>query len=173
MFLDSLRACLPRYRIEPVTEERLGDVLALFESNPAYFSKTQPHAPSLMECREDMAALPPGAVPEDKNFLAVYDRGLCVAVIDFIRGYPTPHTGFLGLFILHASCQGRGMGSTILRAIIPAAKAAGMQKAALLCHEVNVPGQAFWMAGGFRETERMTRLIDGAEYSVLWMEREL
>lgn len=171
MLIDRLREELRELRVEHITEAHLPQVLALLQSNAHYFSLTQKHSPSLEECRADMTALPPGRGMEHKRFLALYRENTCVAVVDFVTGYPTPETGYLGLLIVDGTVRGKGLGRAVLEGVFRAAKGEGLTKIALACHVVNRPGLAFWRAHGFCEVNGTYRVTDGERHRLLRMER--
>ena len=67
---DGLARRLPGWELRPVTDAGVDTVLALLQSDPAYFDleRRQPTAQSL---RDDIALLPPRCVPEQKRYLAL------------------------------------------------------------------------------------------------------
>ena len=111
---------------------RLGDqdvdaILALCEGNRLFY---QYHPP--MATREsilaDMTALPPGKGMEDKAYVGFFEGEKLVAVLDWISGYPAKETAWIGLFMVSAEKQGKGVGSGIIRDMAASLKAVGYQE---------------------------------------------
>ena len=102
------------YTVKPITEADIPAVLRLQESNPLFFRHCPP-PPTADAVREDMDALPPGKCPEDKYFAGFWQGNALVAVLDLVLGYPDSQTAFLGLLMLDAAYQGRGIGSRLLQ----------------------------------------------------------
>lgn len=64
--LEKLGNALPGLR--PLAENDFPALLALYKSNPFYLSISQEGPPTLEDCQEDAAALPPGRGKEHKLF---------------------------------------------------------------------------------------------------------
>ncbi len=75
----------------------------MMRSYKYYYSKTQNHEITITECLEDIEALPPGVEKAKKTFVALYDKDKCLALIDFIEGFPKNDIGYLGLLMLDES----------------------------------------------------------------------
>ena len=170
MILDRLSEKMPQYRIEIISEKNVDDVLALFQSNVYFYSKTQEHSVTREECISDITDLPPGMDITSKTYIALYQEDKCIAIIDLIEGYPNDKTVFLGLFILDASVQGHGIGKNLLNDILEVSKEMGFEKMELACHETNEKGFLFWSNMGFHEVRRTVRETDGKEYIIISMQ---
>ena len=96
----------------------------------------------------DMTALPPGKGPEDKYFLGLFQEERLTAVMDLILGYPEADSAWMGGFILSPACQGRGVGSGILRDVEAALRAAGFRTLRLAVDRGNPQSWAFWTKNG-------------------------
>ncbi len=173
MILDQLRMKMQQYRIEIISEKNIDDVLALFQTNVYFFSRTQEHSVTRTECISDITDLPSGMDIKSKTYIALYQEGKCIAIIDLIEGYPNDKTIFLGLFILDASTQGRGVGKNILNDIMEVSKKMGFEKMELGCHETNEKGFEFWSKMRFHEVRRTVREMDGKEYIIISMQHKL
>lgn len=95
-----------------------------------------------------MTALPPGKGPEDKYFLGLFQGERLTAVMDLILGYPEADSAWMGWFILSPACQGRGVGSSILRDVEAALRAAGFRELRLAVDRGNPQSWAFWTKNG-------------------------
>ena len=115
-------------------------LLALYKSNPFYLSISQEGPPTLEDCQEDAAALPPGRGKEHKLFLGLFQESVLAAVLDLVEGYPEEGTLYLGLLELAGPLQGKGLGTHIFSALSQEAGAAGFQCIRLACLEENLPG---------------------------------
>ena len=173
MILDRLRMKMPQYRIEIISEKNIDDVLALFQSNVYFYSKTQEHSVTRKECISDITDLPPGMDITSKTYIALYQEAKCIAIIDLIEGYPNDKTIFLGLFILDASVHGHGNGKSILKDIMEVSKEMGFEKMELACHETNEKGFKFWSKMRFHEVRRTVRETDGKKYIIISMQHKL
>lgn len=157
--LEKLGNALPGLR--PLAENDFPALLALYKSNPFYLSISQEGPPTLENCQEDAAALPPGRGKEHKLFLGLFQESGLAAVLDLVEGYPEEGTLYLGLLELAGPLQGKGLGTHIFSALSQEAGAAGFQCIRLACLEENLPGLAFWAGMGFEEEGRSTLLKGG------------
>ena len=96
--LEKLGNALPGLR--PLAENDFPALLALYKSNPFYLSISQEGPPTLEDCQEDAAALPPGRGKEHKLFLGLFQESVLAAVLDLVEGYPDEGTLYLGLLEL-------------------------------------------------------------------------
>ena len=116
--------CAPMH-VERITMDNLPRVIALFASNPGYFSCVQSHPVDAHECEADITMLPPGKTLSDKTYVLVSDDAGDLAVIDFVEQYPDEKTGYLGFLIVSGGRHGCGMGSVLLSKIEQAASECG------------------------------------------------
>lgn len=93
------------YEVRRLDERDVDAILALCEGNSLFY---QYHLP--MATREsilaDMTALPPNKRMEDKAYIGFFEEGKLAAVLDWISGYPTKETAWIGLFMVSAERQG-------------------------------------------------------------------
>lgn len=166
---EGLRRRLPGWDIRPVTENDAAPVLALFQTDPEFFSLNGPQ-PDAAYILRDMENLPPRCAMEQKHYLALWRGGAPQAVLDLVEGYPRARTLFVGLFFLEPSLRRRGTGRAIMDAVLQAAGDAGMDSVRLACLLNNPTGHAFWYALGFGDL-RQARLLDETAAPVWIMER--
>ncbi|MFQ6828738.1 MAG: hypothetical protein ACLRSY_03255 [Acutalibacter sp.] len=105
--LEKLGNALPGLR--PLAENDFPALLALYKSNPFYLSISQEGPPTLEDCQEDAAALPPGRGKEHKLFLGLFQESVLAAVLDLVEGYPEEGTLYLGLLELAGPLQERAL----------------------------------------------------------------
>ncbi len=173
MLINELKNVLSEYTIKPITEENIDDVFRLMRGNKYFYSKTQNHEVTIEECLEDIDALPPNVEKAKKTFVALYDKEKCLAVIDFIEGYPKEEIGYLGLLMLDESIQRKGIGKKILTKIFKVARANKFKIIELACYESNENGVKFWTKMGFFEVKRSKRKTDGKIYNLISMQCKL
>ena len=156
---DGLARRLPGWELRPVTDAGVDTVLALLQSDPAYFDleRRQPTAQSL---RDDIALLPPRCVPEQKRYLALWKDGAPQAVLDLVEGYPRERTLYVGFFFLSPALRRQGTGREIMDAVLQSAGDAGMDSARLACLLNNAAGHAFWRSLGFGDLRRSETIGD-------------
>lgn len=174
-FVQLFSAGLPDWRIEPISENNLAEVLQVLESNcSGYYTVTGEVFPNRKNIREDLTALPPGRTLADKNFLLLWHQERPAAVIDYVEGYPDETTGYIGLFMLHANMHRSGLGRRLMKALETCAAEMGKSRLELGCYQTNEPGKGFWKSMGFREIRRCERTgTDGISRILLVMEKKL
>lgn len=163
--LRSLRGSLPGYVIVEGSEENAADIQKLMAGNEAYFRLVKEEIPTLEQEKESYTVLPPGTGRDQKTFAVFYKKGKCMAVLDFIWGYPEEDTGFIGLFMVAADGQGKGIGKKLFRHIRKAARENGLEKLCLGCYASNEPARNFWEKQGFRTVD--TREKEAGELLVM------
>ena len=66
-----------------------------------------------------------------------------IALLDLIAGFPEPDTAWIGWLILDQSCQGRGLGSRLVEALLEGLSGAGFAQVKLAYVQSNPQSQAF------------------------------
>lgn len=164
--LEGLTKCCT---LRPITAADLPALLTLCRSNPQYYRHCPP-PPSLESLARDLAALPPGKTAEDKYYLGFYDGARLIAALDLITGYPKPDTAFLGFFMLDASLQGQGLGSSLVCTLFDGLAARGFREIRLGWVDTNPQARAFWHKNGLKETGLS---YNAGAYTVVVASREL
>lgn len=157
------------WTVRALTEADLNALLALCRGNPLYYRHCPPDV-TADSLRADLAALPPGAAPEDKYFLGFYGDAGLVAAMDLILNWPRTGTAFIGFFMVAAAAQGRGMGSSIVRQAADALKAQGFDRLRLGYVKTNPQSRGFWLKNSFAPTGTES---DAGAYTIVVMERAL
>lgn len=157
------------YAVRKLHNSDVSIVLDLCRGNSAYYKLCPPEA-----CAEtvmlDMTALPPGKTDSDKYFVGYFSGEELVAVLDSIADYPTRGTAFVGLLMVDASKQKRGVGSKIVDELFSYLKTAGVNAIRLAWVSGNVSAQKFWQKHGFAE---VGQTADTEGRSVVVAERKL
>lgn len=143
-----IRRIFPGYETRPLREADAEAALALCAGNREYYEYMH-SAPSAGALLGDMLALPPGRALSDKYFLGVRDGEGLLAIADLVAGYPDAETAWLGLFMLRAGAQKRGLGRKLAGELFAFLRAAGFARAGLAWVRENpLPGH-FWPLLGF------------------------
>ncbi|MDD6159513.1 MAG: tRNA (guanosine(46)-N7)-methyltransferase TrmB [Oscillospiraceae bacterium] len=166
---EALEALLPRWELKAVTEGDIPAVLALMESNGAYY-EMDGFPPSEESIRHDMAVLPPRCIPDQKTYCALWQNGKPLVLLDLIEGYPRERTLFIGFFMVAHDSQGKGVGSEVASAISEAAAQAGYDEIRLACLKANEAGHRFWEKMGFHDI-RESETADERKNPVWIMEK--
>lgn len=108
--LEKLGNALPGLR--PLAENDFPALLALYKSNPFYLSISQEGPPTLEDCQEDAAALPPGRGKEHKLFLGLFQESVLAAVLDLVEGYPEEAPSISACWSWQVPCRERALAHT-------------------------------------------------------------
>lgn len=149
-----------------------GDLSALLEfclENQAYYSYIK-CTPDRENLRRELTVLPPGAVPEQKQFLGRWENGRLTAILDVVRDWPRPGVAYVGWFMVARHLQRTGVGRSVVNRLCGDLKTNGYHTLRLACAEGNLPGLAFWQNCGFAPTGEQADL---GEYTVILLEKQL
>lgn len=169
MIIEELKSIFSEYQIKKIDENNIDDVFELIKNNKYYLSKVQNHELTLEECIEEISALPPNKEIDSKTYIAIYNDTKCIAVIDFVEGYPNDEVAFIGLFILDISVQEKGLGTNFFERIKKVAHKKGFTELRLGCMSGNEKGFRFWTKMGFKEIYKVDRKIDDQNFTILVM----
>ncbi len=128
-----------------------GDVERIFALSCGNRTFYQYHPPFVTResILEDMEALPPGKEFRDKYYVGFFSGSQLLAVMDLVLDYPKQGIGFIGLFMLEESCQGRGLGSRLLEECLSCLRELGYQTVRLGADKENPQSNRFWQKNGF------------------------
>ena len=157
------------FDVRRLTEADITDVFLLAKTNRRFYRSLHIR-PSASRLTEIISNIPEGTGAEDKFFVGFFDdEGELVAVLDLICGYPERTDAFIGWFMVEASLQGRGIGSSIFADVRASLAAQGYQRLTLKCPRDSEAAQAFWTAQGFTAGAES----HNGEYPVIEMTRDL
>ena len=139
------------YHVVRFSEADAEKVFSLYQTNPQYFEAMGDIA-TLDGAKADLIALPPKKTSDDKYFCGYYDGDELVALMDLILGFPNEQTAFIGLFMVHAAQQGRGVGSNIIADALAYLRFLGFTACRLGYVKTNAQSKAFWLKNGFLPT---------------------
>lgn len=152
-----------------LTDEDLPALLALCESNPAYY-ELYGERPTLENLAQALRELPPGCRAEQKAFLGFYEEVELVAVIDIVRGYPDEQSAYAGLLMVDGAHHGRGIGTQVARGELRRLRAEGFSCVRLAYIQGNEPARRFWTKLGFEPTGEV---VSTPHYVAVPMERAI
>ena len=139
------------YKARKLTEADIPDILNLYSENTEYFMHCPP-SPNLETVKEDMVALPPEKEAADKYFIGIFDNNFLVAVMDLIDRYPDNRTAFIGLFMVSKTCQRKGIGTYIVKALSQMLRTERYVRIRLGYVKTNLSARSFWLKQGFQPT---------------------
>lgn len=137
-----------RYAVRRLDETDVDEILRLYEENPQFFRYCEMQ-PTKAQVLNDLHIAPPGIGLSDKYVVGFYGEDGLIAVMDLIDGYPEQGTAYIGLFILKKACQGRQLGTAMIREAAAGLKAAGKTAIRLAINRGNPQSAHFWKKNGF------------------------
>lgn len=140
-------------------EDKKNALLQIYTSNDWYFS-LQNDTPSLENIKNDITLKPEGLNLDSKYYFLIYDKEKSIAVIDFLKGYPTNDTVFIGLLMVDENIQGEGYGSKIVNGLMKKFKTEGYRTVRIAVIEENDKGLKFWNKLGFKLIKSSTSQIN-------------
>lgn len=173
MLLEYLKEYLSEYEFREGSEENLDGIFELQRENASYFAAIQRHEVTREECRADFTAAPPDFPLERKYYRAVYAQGSCIAILDYLEGYPKEDTVYIGYLMVAKEQQDKGVGRKINEAFMRAARQAGYGKIKLACYRANETGYRFWRRNRYTAEKITERENDGQIYPLIYMECDL
>ena len=162
-----------QFDVRRLTEADITDVYMLARSNRRYYFSLgiRPSRERLTELISNVSNEYADDAGTEKYFVGFFDDdGDLVAVLDVITGYPRPDAAFIGWFMVEASLQGQGIGSSIFADVRASLAAQGIAHLELKCPERSESAREFWRAQGFTEYGEP---IMGDDYPIICMQRDL
>lgn len=144
-------------------------VFELYQSNPQYFDAMK-DCPTIEGAKADLTALPPNKTNEDKYYLGFYADTALVAVMDLILGFPNDKTAFIGLFMVNAKYQNKGIGSLIITEVLEALSDSGFAYCRLGYVKNNLQSRSFWEKNGFMPTGVTS---EQEHYTIVMMQKDI
>lgn len=135
----------------------------IYASNRAYLNLIDGNETESGEARlqRDLNQPPPNGAP--RFFRLVAEHGRAVAVLDYVSGYPTTRSAYLGLLMVHGSLHGRGIGSRIVADLSQRLRENGCQRLRLSVLDDNPDAYRFWTRLGFEPIEHKTAKFPTAD----------
>ena len=157
------------YQAKALYESDIDTVYLLCGSNELFYRYHPPFV-TKESILEDMHALPPNKAFDDKFYFGFFRGEKLVAIMDLILGYPNEQTAFIGLFMVDAKYQGKGVGSHIIKHCVDVIKQAGFDSIRLGIDKGNPQSERFWTKNKFTKTGEVREQEHG---TILLMERAI
>ena len=157
-----------KYRVRYMNDSDADEILNLCLQNDQYYRYCGKQ-PSKEQILHDLHITPPDTSAEAKYFVGFYDGDVLVAVMDLIDGYPEKGIAWIGFFMMNATYQGRGVGTSIISEVSSYLKAIGMVSIRLGIDKGNPQSTHFWKKNGFE----IIREVPRGEWTILVAERKL
>lgn len=145
---EKLQNLLPKYTVEPVTSVNLSEYEPVFYSNTEYYYLTDGR-PATRKDIEDTVSM---FASEDVHNIGVSESRSPAAFLNILEGYPARETLYVGLFLVNREFQRKSVGTTVMTALICAARDFNFKNLCLSVQSNNIGGLAFWKKLGFYET---------------------
>ena len=136
------------YRTVDATSVDPDRLYALYSSNQYYFAYFGME-PGRERLRLDMTMRPDGCSPQQKHFIAYCMGEEPIAILDLIEGYPDRDTCYIGLFMVHDSYSGRGIGNSVISELCAALQRLGFSAVRLAYGKDYTKAAHFWTKNGF------------------------
>jgi RimJ/RimL family protein N-acetyltransferase len=156
-----------------VVEDDLAELLEVYVSNPAYLELTEGsagmpghHDRGMLERDLAVAAMTPGW---HVAALRLRESGECIGLLDWMDENPADGCPWLGLVMVHAGHQRRGLAEEAVRGLVAYGLSAGWANLREAMIEGNAAGLALARAVGMHEVERPHPVAAG-EREVVVME---
>jgi RimJ/RimL family protein N-acetyltransferase len=141
--------------LRPLQGERaeMAALQRVLEGAPRYAELITGAPPGPADAQSTYSALPEGKWYDDKFVFGIYCGADMVGCADLIRGYPDPHTAWLGLLLVAEAFERRGFGSAACRELEAVIRSWGScQRIRLSVVRVNAQALRFWRKVGFAPT---------------------
>ena len=138
-----------RYDIRRLDDSDADRILELCEGNTQFYQYCEAR-PTKEQVLRDLHITPPGVEASDKYYIGFFQKGVLIAVMDLIDGYPEPDFAFVGFFMLRKELQGRQLGSAIIRETAAYLKTVRKTAIQLGIDKENPQSTHFWKKNGFR-----------------------
>ncbi|KRN98283.1 GNAT family N-acetyltransferase [Companilactobacillus kimchiensis] len=158
-----------KYQVKQLDSSDVNKVFALVQNNSNFFNYCPPQ-PTRHSILEDMQILPANKTADDKFYLGFFDDQQLVAVMDLVTKYPDDQTAWMGLFIVDAKYQNKGVGSAIISEVTQVLHQSDLKKIELAYPRGNAQSEHFLLKNAFVKTGQE---VSEAGYTVVVMERAI
>ena len=138
-----------KYTVRRLDENDIGLIYELSRRNELFYRYHPPFV-TRESILEDLQALPPQKTLDDKYYVGFFAGETLVAILDLILAYPDEKAAFIGLFMMNADYQGKGIASHIIADVCRYLKQLGFQRIRLGVDKGNPQSFAFWSRNKFQ-----------------------
>ena len=135
------------YQVKKMTLDDVDEIYDLCKKNKYYYQ----YCGKLLKkeyIQQDLEITPPNIPIEQKYYVGFYKQHELIAIMDFIDGYPSDDTAFVGFFMMNIDKQGKGIGSQMTQELFTYLKQLGYQKIQLGIDKDNPQSNHFWKKQG-------------------------
>jgi RimJ/RimL family protein N-acetyltransferase len=160
-----------------VADDDIAELLAVHVSNQGYLDLTEgsggiagAYDRGMLERDLTLSAMTPG---QHTCTLRRREGGLCVGLLDWMDENPNDGAPWIGLVMIHADHQRRGLAAEAIAGLAEHGRAAGWPRLREGVIDGNDAGMALALALGMREVERKPHRIAAGECELAVMELAL
>ena len=164
----------PRLRATEVTEDDITELLEVHHSNQAYLDLTEgsggaagTYDRGMLERDLQMSAITDG---RHTCILRLREGGTRVGLLDWMDENPNDGSPWIGLVMIHADHQRRGLAAETIRGLAEHGRAAGWTRLREGVIDGNKAGMALALGVEMREVERKTHRIAAGDCELAVME---
>ena len=157
--LDELKNQLTEYEIRTITKLNFAQAFEVYNTNQDFFRLTEGKNATIESSISDIEAVPPNFDIEQKIYVSIWKDSKVLCVLDLLQDYPTQTCVYIGLLMIHGDFHGRKIGSTILTAVLNAARIFGHKSIQLGVIENNTSGISFWLSHGFDKIKTAKNIV--------------
>jgi GNAT superfamily N-acetyltransferase len=143
-------------RLRPLAVRDLPAIQALLDADPAYARRVTGADPAPGSATDLLLDRPPDLHSDRKVVLGAIDEHGLAAVVDVLRGWPTPPVAHIGLLQVHPTRQRQGVGrhahDLLLEWLAARWPEVHTLRAAIVATNADSAGP-FWVALGYRPAE--------------------
>ena len=164
--------------LKTTNSSNLLDVFKIYQSNQAYFKLMGISEITLDMLKADQEAHPPQKKGRTTNYIKQFEaiswQQSYVGVIDYLLGYPSKKTVFIGLLLIDDHYKGQKIGSQVVNDLSDKWHKEGYENVRLGVLVSNTSAFSFWKKQGFKIVERSkTYPVTADSFDVWIMERSL
>jgi ribosomal protein S18 acetylase RimI-like enzyme len=157
--VDELKKALSKYTIEAITKQNFREVFEVYDTNQEFFLLTQGKKATIESSITDIVAMPPNFDVKQKIYISIWIDDKAVGVLDLLKGFPEQSCIWIGLLLIRGELQCRKIGSSVVNAVLSAAKIEGYTSVQIGVIENNIKGIAFWEKHGFKHIRTKENII--------------
>ncbi len=164
--------------LKTINSSNLLDVFKIYQSNQAYFKLKGESQITLDLLKTDQEARPPQKKGRTTNYIKRFEaiswHQSYVGVIDYLLGYPSKKTVFIGLLLIDDHYKGQKIGSHVVTDLSDKWQKEGYENVRLGVLVSNTTAFSFWKKQGFKIVEKSkTYPITADSFDVWIMERSI
>lgn len=148
MNLFDINAISSLYDVKEINTNQIEMVFDLFMTNTQYLNYCGvPVSRDIIA--EDIVKCPKGFDKNNKHYLGYFEKGILIAVIDLLIGYPNDETVWIGFFMVNGNYSRKGIGTNIINEFTCYATSIGFKRVGLGFEITNPQSSYFWNKNGF------------------------